>query len=237
MLTDLPNDGIEVLLIDDDRELTGLLSEYLVEEGFRPACVHSGREGVTAALSGQYDIVVLDIMMPHLNGIEVLRRIRGQSDVPVLMLTARGDSVDRITGLDLGADDYLAKPCAPGELVSRLRAILRRTLLRKGEAAQAAIRVGGLVVDPARREARWRGSSLDLTGTEFNILEVLARNAGTVVSRADLSRQALGRDLAPYDRSIDVHVSSIRQKMGRRPGGQSYVEGVRRLGYQLIISE
>lgn len=237
MLSAAPSDGIQVLLIDDDRELTALLSEFLEEDGFHAVSVFTGREGIAAALSGKYDIVVLDIMMPQVNGIEVLRRIRAQSDVPVLMLTARGDSVDRIAGLDLGADDYLTKPCAPGELVARLRAIMRRTALRHSETARIVIRAGALVVDPSRREVIWRQTRLELTGAEFNLLEVLARNAGTVVSRAELSRQALGRELAAYDRSIDVHISSIRQKLGRRPDGLSYVQGVRRLGYQLIATE
>ena len=174
-----------VLLVDDDVELVSMLREYLEQEGFDVATAHDGEAGVHAALDGEQDIVVLDVMMPRLNGIEALRRIRAQSRVPVLMLTAKGDDVDRVVGLELGADDYVPKPCTPRELVARLRAILRRT--RSADSAEAAsgpVLAGPLSMWPERRSAEWAGMPLDLTSTEFNLLEVLARNAGRVVSKS-----------------------------------------------------
>ena len=225
----------KVLLIDDDAELTSLLSEYLAEEGFDATAVHDGRKGVEEALSHHYDIAVIDIMMPRMNGIEVLQRIRKSSEMPVVMLTARGDNVDRVTGLNLGADDYMAKPCMPDELVARLRAILRRSQrITGGDAGGAQIRVGALTMMPGMRMSEWQGHPLELTGIEFSILEVLARSAGQLVSKSDLSRRAFSRPLSPYDRRIDVHISSIRQKMGLRTDGQSWIRAVRGQGYQFL---
>lgn len=224
-----------VLLIDDDVELTGLLQEYLQRDGFEVAAVHDGAGGAEAALSGSHDIVVLDVMLPGLNGIETLRRIRATSRVPVLMLTARGDDVDRIVGLELGADDYVPKPCTPRELVARLRAILRRTqpVEAGGEGAQRLVN-GPLALLPGNRSAEWHGQPLALTSAEFNLLEVLLRQAGRVVGKAELSERGLGRPLARYDRSIDVHVSSIRQKLGPRTDGLPWIRTVRGIGYQLV---
>jgi DNA-binding response OmpR family regulator len=222
-----------VLLIDDDRELTAMLTEYLDREGFSATCAFDGQSGEIEALSGRHDLVVLDVMLPRLSGVEVLRRIRRASDVPVLLLTARGDDVDRISGLDLGADDYVPKPCSPGELVARLRAILRRAPNKGSDAARAPITTGGLCLWPGARTAEWQGEALELTGTEFSLLEELARNAGHIVSKEQLSRNALGRALTPYDRRIDVHVSSIRNKLGPRADGQPWIIGIRGKGYQL----
>ncbi|MCV3766633.1 response regulator [Rhizobium sp. TRM95796] len=225
----------KVLLIDDDVELTSLLTEYLVEEGFDAHAVHDGRQGVEESLSNQYDIIVLDIMMPKMNGIEVLQRIRRSSDVPVVMLTARGDNVDRITGLNLGADDYVPKPCSPDELVARLRAILRRSRRQTpGDGGSRVVEAGSLVLTPAARHAEWRGQPLELTGAEYSILEVLARNAGQLVSKQDMAKRVFGQPLAPFDRRIDVHVSSIRQKLGIAENGQSWIRTVRGQGYQLV---
>lgn len=225
----------KVLLIDDDVELTSLLSEYLVEEGFEARAVHDGRTGVEELMSRQYDIAVLDIMMPRMNGIEVLQRIRKASDVPVLMLTARGDNIDRITGLNLGADDYVSKPCTPDELVARLRAILRRSQRAGSSDASANIlRSGTLVLHPSSRAAEWQHGPLDLTGAEFSILEVLVRNVGQLVSKQDMSKRAFGQPLTAFDRRIDVHISSIRQKLGTRDDGQSWIRTVRGQGYQLV---
>ena len=225
----------KVLLVDDDVELSSMLREYIEQEGFEADAVNDGESGVAAALSGNYAIVVLDVMMPRVGGIEALRRIRAQSKIPVLMLTAKGDDVDRIIGLELGADDYVPKPCTPRELVARLRAILRRTLdVTPAEAAGGPLVAGGLLMWPQMRRAQWHGNPLDLTSTEYNLLEVLARNAGRVVSKAELSEQGLGRSLARFDRSIDVHLSSIRHKLGARPDGRSWIETVRGLGYQMI---
>ena len=222
-----------VLLVDDDVELAEMLREYLEREGFEVGVAHDGESGAREALSGQYAIAVLDVMMPRLNGVEALRRIRAGSRLPVLMLTARGDDIDRIIGLELGADDYVAKPCTPRELVARLRAILRR-VVEAAPGAAGPITVGPLTMWPERRMAQWLGQPLELTSTEYSLLEVLARQAGRVVSKNELSEQALGRPLARFDRSIDVHVSSIRHKLGARPDGGSWIETVRGQGYQLV---
>lgn len=224
-----------VLLVDDDVELARMLMEYMGREGFAVAAVHDGEAGVREALAGDYALVVVDVMMPRLNGVEALRRIRQRSAVPVLMLTAKGDDVDRVIGLELGADDYVPKPCTPRELVARVRAILRRTRRDGGaEVFQAPVTVGPLVLWPQKRAVEWRGATLELTSTEYNLLEVLVRNAGRVVSRADLSEQGLGRPLARYDRSIDVHLSSIRHKLGRYADGRWPIETVRGIGYQYL---
>ncbi|PWC31285.1 response regulator [Azospirillum sp. TSO35-2] len=226
---------IKVLLVDDDVELTAMLVEYLAQENFAGHAVHNGEEGVVAALSGAFSIVVLDVMMPRLSGIETLRRIRQSSRIPVLMLTARGDNIDRITGLDLGADDYVPKPCTPGELVARLRAILRRTDPQPAaSSATATVQAGPLLLCPGNRSATLDGRPLDLTGTEFNLLEALARDAGRLISKQELSQRALGRPLSPFDRRIDVHISSIRQKLGVRDDGRSWIQTVRGMGYQLV---
>ncbi|WP_313953547.1 response regulator transcription factor [Accumulibacter sp.] len=224
-----------VLLVDDDVELASMLREYLEQEGFEADVVHDGESGVREALSGRYAIVVLDVMMPRLNGVEALRQIRAASRMPVLMLTARGDDIDRIIGLELGADDYVPKPCSPRELVARLRAILRRvTGDAAGGSAEGPLVVGPLSMWPERRSAQWHDQALNLTSTEYSILEVMARHAGRVVSKSELSELALGRPLARFDRSIDVHVSSIRQKLGTRPEGDSWIQTVRGQGYQLV---
>ena len=228
----------KVLLIDDDVELVALLKEYLEQEEYEVTAVHNGEDGVAAALAGDYAIAVLDVMMPRMNGVETLRRIRMKSNMPVLMLTAKGDDTDRIVGLELGADDYVPKPCTPRELSARIRAILRRTqgaeTARDNPASGTDLSVGGLSMWPAQRRAQWQGQPLELTSTEFNLLEVLAKNAGRPVSKKELSEQALGRPLARFDRSIDVHLSAIRHKLGNLPDGRSCIQTVRRLGYQLI---
>src|ERR671931_1453931 len=224
---DLPRMSAQVLLADDDIELAGMLKEYLEREGFGVATVHDGEAAARLALSGGYQIVVLDVMMPKLDGIEALRQIRQTSRVPVVMLTARGDDIDRIVGLELGADDYVPKPCTPRELVARLRAILRRAQPGSGG---GPLEVGALKLWPEKRRAQWRGRELALTSIEFNVLEVLMRNAGRVVSKHEISEQALGRPLARFDRSIDVHLSAIRQKLGE---GARMIRTVRGLGYHL----
>jgi len=224
-----------VLLIDDDIELTTLLQEYLAEEGYDVATDTDGRAAIVAATTGSADIIVLDIMMPRMSGIEVLQRIRRLSQIPVLMLTARGDDVDRISGLNLGADDYVPKPCSPGELAARLRAILRRAGQSRLDAAGDVLKAGQLVLNAGARTVEWRGQPLDLTGTEFSLLEVLARNAGQLVSKQDISKRAFGKALTPFDRRIDVHISSVRQKLGLREDGQSWIQSVRGQGYQLLL--
>jgi len=226
--------AIQILLVDDDIELSGMLRDYLVQDGFAASAVHDGEAGVSEALSGKYAVVVLDVMMPRLSGLDVLRRIRAASRVPVLMLTAKGDDMDRIVGLELGADDYVPKPCLPRELAARLRAILRRTLPVAEGVAGVPLREGQLSVFPGQRRVEWAGQNVELTSTEFNLLEILARNAGRPVSKGDLSQRALGRPLAPFDRSIDVHLSSIRHKLGCLADGRSCIQTVYRQGYQLI---
>lgn len=224
-----------VLLIDDDVELAELLKAYLEREGFSVQLAADGEQGVQEALRGECAIVILDVMMPGLNGIEVLRRIRTHSRLPVLMLTAKGDDVDRIVGLELGADDYVPKPCTPRELVARLRAILRRTQeVESPERRREPLQSGPLQIWPTQRRAQCQGRTLELTSTEFNLLEVLVRNAGHVVSKQELSEQGLGRALARYDRSIDVHVSSIRHKLAQACGDRSWIQTIRGLGYQFL---
>jgi two-component system, OmpR family, response regulator len=224
-----------VLLIDDDVELVGMFQEYLEQEGYDVSCAHDGEAGWRAALSGQYAIAILDVMMPRLNGIDTLRRIRAASRIPILMLTARGDDADRILGLELGADDYVTKPCTPRELTARIRAILRRTnALAHEETMGITLCVGKLTIQPEQRRASWDSEPLELTSTEFNLLEVLARHAGRPVSKNELSEQGLGRKMARFDRNIDVHLSSLRHKLGTLADGRSCIQTVYRLGYQLI---
>jgi two-component system OmpR family response regulator len=224
----------KLLLVDDDIELTTMLTEYLEREGFEITAVHNGEAAVREALNGDYALVVLDVMMPGMSGIEALSRIRTHSKMPVLMLTARGDDIDRIIGLELGADDYVPKPCMPRELVARIRAILRRTSSDTTTTNHEPLQTGALTLYPEKRQTLWHGQTLELTSTEFNLLEVLARQAGQPVSKADLSTHGLGRPLTRYDRSIDVHMSSIRHKLGNLPDGRSCIQTVRGIGYQLI---
>lgn len=226
--------SFRVLLVDDDIELVELLRDYLEKEGFAVASAQDGATGVRTALSGEHDIVLLDVMMPGMNGIQALAQIRAKSAVPVIMLTACGDDADRIVGLELGADDYVPKPCTPRELVARIRAILKRAALPATPTASSIV-AGELTVWPSQRRVELAGKRLDLTSTEFNLLEILARHAGHPVSKDDLSREALGRPLTPFDRSIDVHMSSIRHKLGTRPDGRSCIQTVIRKGYQLIV--
>lgn len=225
----------KVLLIDDDIELVDMLREYLEQENFEVHVAYDGEAGASEALNNQYAIVVLDVMLPRLNGLETLRRIRTKSNLPVLMLTAKGDDTDRIIGLELGADDYVPKPCTPRELTARLRAILRRTINDNTEyTPYSPLAVGALAMWPEQRRATWSGKPLELTSSEFNLLEVLARNAGRPVSKQYLSEQGLGRPLARFDRNIDVHLSSIRQKISQLGSDKSCIQTVYRLGYQFI---
>jgi two-component system, OmpR family, response regulator len=219
----------QVLLADDDAELGAMLKEYLERDGFGVTLVHDGDAAAKAAVSGTFQIAVLDVMMPRMDGMEALRRIRQASRIPVIMLTARGDDIDRILGLELGADDYVPKPCTPRELSARLRAILRR--VHPQPEATGPVAVSGLTLWPEKRRVEWRGKPIELTSTQFNVLEVLMRNAGRVVSKKELSEQALGRPLARFDRSLDVHLSSIRQKLGE---AADLIRTVRGTGYHLV---
>jgi len=221
-----------VLVIDDDVELCGLVSEYLGGEGFTVECVHEGKRGLEHALRGNHLLVVLDVMLPGMNGFEVLRHLREKSHIPVLLLTARGEDVDRIVGLEIGADDYLPKPFNPRELVARIRAILRRT--KNGDRSASPpqiVRVGDIELDPATRTVRQAGSLIELTSVEFNLLEVLLREAGRVVSRERLVNAVLSRKFSPFDRSIDMHVSKVRKKLGDSEGAPEHIKTIRGVGY------
>jgi DNA-binding response OmpR family regulator len=225
-----------ILLIDDDAAFTSLLRAYLENDGFSVRVENAAARGIEAALSGEVSVAVLDVMMPQLNGLEVLRRIREKSELPVIMLTARGDDIDRITGLELGADDYVAKPCTPRELAARIRAILRRARITADHSAEApeVISCGRLRLWPARRSAEWAGAAVKLTSTEFSLLETLVRQAGRPVSKNELSERALGRPLERHDRNIDVHISSVRRKLGTLADGRPLIQAVHRMGYQLL---
>ena len=226
-----------VLLVDDDVELVSLLRAYLENDGFRVSVAHDGENAVRLAFAVPPDIAVIDVMMPGFSGIEVLRRIRARSSLPVLMLTAKGDEESRILGLELGADDYVPKPCTPRELSARLRAILRRTLPKPASDKTPepdSVRIGELALLSAQRRMTWSGKDLALTNAEFNLLEVLIQKAGQVVSKDLLSEQGLGRPFQRYDRSIDVHLSSIRRKLPPLPDGRPRIQAVLRKGYQLL---
>lgn len=234
--TSSANPAPHVLLVDDDLELVGMLRDYLERDGFKVTCSYDGKAGVDAALTGEHDIAVLDVMMPVMDGFQALRHIRASSAIPIIMLTARGDDADRISGLEHGADDYVPKPCSPRELAARLRAILKRI---KGSEAQSArpITVGRLTLWSNQRRAEDDGGPLDLTSTEFNLLEVLARHAGFPVHKAQLSEEAMGRPLARFDRSIDMHIHSIRNKLKPGADGRSRIQTVIRKGYMLVADE
>jgi DNA-binding response OmpR family regulator len=221
-----------ILLVDDDQELFVLLREYFQAEELNLETAYDGEDGVILALGGDFDLVILDVMMPGMSGIDVLRRIRAKSLLPVLMLTAMGDDMDRILGLELGADDYVPKPCTPRELVARIRAILRRAAISPEHTS--ALSCGNLRMWPGKLLAEIDGQPVSLTGAEFSILEILIRSAGQPVSRADLYTEGLGRPVTRYDRSLDVHLSSIRHKLGQAPDGRARIQTLRGRGYQLL---
>jgi DNA-binding response OmpR family regulator len=221
-----------VLIVDDDVELCRLLGERLSSEGFALEAVHDGPRGLERVLSQEHALVILDLMLPGMGGLDVLRRVRNQSPVPVLILTARGEEVDRILGLEIGADDYLPKPFNPRELIARIRAILRRT--SRTAPTGNSVSVGDLQLDPAAREVRMDGLPIDLTSVEFALLETLLRDAGHVVTREQLTETVLGRKLGPFDRVIDVHISNLRKKLNRAHG-EERIKAVRGSGYLFVI--
>ena len=224
----------EILLIDDDTAFCELLADYLTGEDFKVACVHNGKDGLAYLRQHQVDVVVLDVMMPGMSGLDVLREMRSFCDTPTLMLTARGEDVDRIVGLEMGADDYVGKPCNPREIVARLRAILRRSRNPKPPLAEENIAVGGVLFCPAERAVFVDEDEIELTSTEFDVLEVLVRDAGQVVSKDKVSELALNRKLGPYDRSIDMHVSRLRRKLGDYADGGERIKTVRGTGYLFV---
>jgi two-component system response regulator CpxR len=228
-----------VLVIDDDRKLCRLLQEYLIREGMTVHLAHDGRSGLRSALSGQHDLVVLDLALPELTGLQVIKELRESSEVGVVLLTAGGEEVDRIIGLECGADDYLAKPFNPRELLARIRAISRRLkpafpceLVPEPE----CLAIGDLALDEGTRTCRRNGEDIHLTTAEFNLLSVFLRRRGRVIHREELSKQVLGREYSPFDRSIDVHVSNLRRKLGALPDGTKRIRGVRSIGYIYVRS-
>jgi len=226
----------KVLIIDDDEELCDLVSEYLTVEGFQTTAVHDGETGLDRALSGEYDLAILDVMLPKINGFDVLKNLREKSGLPVLMLTARGDDMERIVGLEIGADDYLPKPFNPRELVARLRAILRRAAAENGSQPSAEkIIIDDLELSASSRSVKRNGEDLPVTSVEFDLLSALLRNAGTVVKKEDLSENVLERRLSPYDRSLDMHVSNLRKKLGPRADESERIKTVRSVGYIYTI--
>ncbi len=229
-----------ILLADDDTELTGMLAQYLAGEGFVVDVAHDGEAALARVDRGDIDLMVLDVMMPKKNGFDVLRDLRVHSLLPVLMLTARDEDVDSIVGLELGADDYLPKPCNPRVLVARIRAILRRAVPEAPVAGNVTaipvLTVGDVELHPGARRVTRGGEPMVLTSTEYAVVEALLREAGQVVSKADLSERALGRKLMRYDRSLDMHVSALRRKLGSLPGGEERITTVRGVGYQYVRS-
>lgn len=220
---------MHILLIDDDQELCSLLKRYLERELFKVTTVHKAQEGLEEALSGKYQGIILDIMLPGGNGLDILRNIRQRSQIPVLMLTAKGDEMDRITGLEIGADDYVPKPCNPRELAARLRAILRRG--RPAEVAEARLEIDDLIIDLDQHQVYLNEAAVDLTTTEFNILSVLVRAVNKVVEKNSLAELSLQRSLTLYDRSLDMHLSNLRKKLGPNRRGQNRIKTVRGVGY------
>lgn len=223
--------SIPILLVDDDIELCSSLKRLLSMDGFDVKAVHDGESGVRQALNGKYELVILDVMLPGGDGRKVLRRVRLASQVPVIMLTARGDEADRIAGLERGADDYLPKPFNPRELVARMRAVLRR---KSGSPVPEIFRIDDLEIDCAQRRVARNGEEIDLTGAEFDVLLLLVRSAGKVLSRDEIAEAALGRPIGFFDRSIDNHISNLRKKLGAQVGGVERIQNVRGAGYVYI---
>jgi len=222
-----------VLVIDDDVGLCELVAEYLEPEGYKVEAVHDGEAGVERALSGEHVLAVLDFMLPGINGFEVLRRVRARSRLPIVMLTARGDDLDRIVGLEIGADDYLPKPFNPRELVARINAVLRRARPeeREGRETGGRLTVGDIELETGTRVVRRAGQMVELTVVEYDLLYALLRSAGLIVTREELAKDVLGRSLSPFDRSIDMHVSHLRKKLGHRVGGVERIKTIRGVGY------
>lgn len=220
-----------VLIVDDDVQLCRLLEERLSTEGFVIEAAHDGPRGLERALTMEHALIVLDLMLPRMGGLDVLRRLRKQSPVPVLILTARGEDAERVQGLELGADDYVSKPFNPRELIARIRAILRRTV--RVVASAEPLVVGDLRLDPPAREVYLKNVALNLTSVEFILLETLVRDAGNVLTREQLTEAVLGRKLGPFDRVIDVHVSNVRRKLGSVEGGPR-IKAIRGSGYLFV---
>jgi DNA-binding response OmpR family regulator len=220
-----------ILIIDDDRELCSLLGELLRADGFDVEAWQTGRGAAEKVVATSPSLVILDVMLPEMNGFEILKQIRRASQVPVILLTARGDDVDRIVGLEIGADDYVPKPFNPRELTARIQAVLRRVEPRAPEAESRVLAVGDVVLDPGARTVLRAGDPVEMTTVEFDLLQALLASAGEVVTREELTRAVLGRQLAPFDRSIDMHVSRVRRKLGERNDGIERIKAIRGVGY------
>lgn len=225
-----------LLLIDDDKELVALLAEFLSLENFNIDTAADGEIGLQKALTGDYDLILLDVMMPRLNGFEVLKLLRQKSDMPVLMLTAKGDEIDKVLGLEMGADDYLAKPFSERELLARTRAILRRTQHKNSESPSKLTHLD-IELFPAQQQAICQDFTIELTGTELLLLEKFLAHPGELFSKAELSEEVLGKKLQPFDRSIDMHLSNIRRKLPARQDGQTRVKNFRGRGYMWVDGE
>ncbi|HXN20382.1 MAG TPA: response regulator transcription factor [Candidatus Binatus sp.] len=226
--------GPRILVVDDDAELCELVAEYLIPEGFRVDSVCDGVQGLDRSLSGEYSLVILDVMLPGIQGFEVLRQIRAKSRLPIIMLTARGEDVDRIVGLEIGADDYLPKPFNPRELVARIQAVLRRSTQVRPPIADRIV-LGDVELETGARIVRRGNRAVDLTSLEFDILAAFLRKPGQVITREELVKSVLGRDFVPVDRSIDVHISNLRKKLGSAPDGGNRIRNVRSVGYIYVI--
>ena len=235
MLHDVHTMTADILIIDDDQELGEMLSEFLAPDHLRLTARHSGEDGLQALATNKYDLLILDFMLPGISGLDVLKKLRQKSDIPVIMLTARGEDIDRILGLEFGADDYIAKPFNPRELVARIKAILRRMQPSGGDESRQV--VGALELDTRTRSVTANGESIRLTGTEFEILRCIIDTQGGVVTRELLSEQALGRRLLPYDRSIDTHISNLRGKLERAGVTDPAIVSQRGVGYRLVPQE
>jgi len=234
-----------LLLVDDDRELCSLLNEYLSAEGYQVECAYNGQQALEKLQSQNYSLIVLDIMMPGMSGLELLQQIRPRYTLPVIMLTGRGDEIDRILGLEMGADDYLGKPCNPRELLARIRAILRRLSHQaplEGRLPDTAMTVAGLSLNSTTRDVTVNGEPLDLTSAEFNVLAYLMQHSGQVLGKDQLTRWVLHREISAYDRAIDVHVSRVRQKLAKSFAQtprvpKELIKTVRGQGYIFVLSD
>ncbi len=226
----------KILLIDDDEELCELVAEYLTVEEFTVEAVHDGENGLQNAVSDKFDLVILDVMLPKMNGFDVLRQLRRTSNIPVLMLTARGDDTERIVGLEIGADDYLPKPFNPRELVARIRAILRRAPTEIEQIPNSKLQVDDIEVYTGARSAKKDGEDLNLTAVEFDLLVALLKNAGKIINKEELSETVLDRKLLPFDRSLDMHISNLRKKLGTRADDER-IKTIRSVGYIYTVNE
>jgi two-component system, OmpR family, response regulator CpxR len=228
---------MRILVVDDDVELCELVQQYLQSQGFQVDAVHDGSTGIESALSNFYALVILDVMLPGIRGFEALRQIRGKSAIPVIMLTAHGEDVDRIVGLEIGADDYLPKPFNPRELAARIHAVLRRTSVPKDPQYPAFIVLDDIRLDTRARAARQKTRDVELTSAEFELLALFFKSPGQVLPREELVKGALGRELEPSDRSLDVHISNLRKKLGPCEDGTERIRAIRNVGYVYVASD